>query len=143
MPAPVDSKTPGAYSLLKEDKLYALSNFSCGFLTETEANVDLYRYYWRLKNRMNRYFMDRYLRRDPIKYEFNYRVKCPGCSKCLSPANLQRELNQLVNSKAQNSNRPSSSSLLRLFYNKLIDKSRPEDPAVVTKREKRKKELQT
>lgn len=141
--SPVNSKSRGAYSILKENKIYALSNFSCGFVTETEANVNAYRFAWRLKNRLNRYFMDRYLRRDPIKYEFSYRCKCDGCSRCLDVANLRKELLEL-NSKQSTSTSggPASSSLLRLFYNKLINKrTRVEDQAALAKKEKRKKEL--
>lgn len=96
-----DSKKRGAYSLLKENKIYALSNLAFGFVTLTDANLDTYWYYptkW-LKNRMNRYFMDRYLRKDPIKYEFRYKNKCFGCSKCLDEKKLRKDLEVLINDK--------------------------------------------
>jgi arginyl-tRNA--protein-N-Asp/Glu arginylyltransferase len=131
-------------NLLKEDKLYALSNISCGFFTETEANVDLFRYWWKLKEHMNSYFMKRYLRRDPVKFEFAYKLKCHGCSRCLDETLLKRELEDLTSSKTASSAN-SNSTLLRLFYNKLVSvvpKSK-EDPLVISKREKRKKEIKT
>lgn len=145
MNASQDANTRGAYSLVKEDKIYALSNVSCGFLTETEASVDNFRYFWRLKSYMNRYFMDRYLRRDPVKYDFSYKLKCFGCSKCLNGAHLKQELDDLIANKQSHQSNSGSSSLLKLFYNKLINvvqvPSSSKDNAAQLRREKRKEEL--
>ena len=40
----VQMKKNGAYSLLKENKIYALSEVSCGFMTVTDSNQDKYWY---------------------------------------------------------------------------------------------------
>lgn len=146
----IASKSRSAYNLFNEDKMYALSNISCGFLTETDSNIELFRYWWKLKQRMSRYFMKRYLRRDPIKLEFVYKLKCHGCSNCLNEAALKRELNELVTtvkSTSGSTTAQSGSTLLRLFYNKLVNvvpasKSK-EDPTALAQRERHKKEVKT
>ena len=73
---------------------------------------------------MNRYLMDRYLRRDPLKYQFTYKTKCAGCSNCLNQTDLTNDLNDLTKngltstqtSKINNEN----ASLLRKFYAKFF-----------------------
>jgi hypothetical protein len=75
---------------------------------------------------MNRYFMDRYLRRDPIKYSFKYKTKCTGCSNCLSQARLVNELDDITKNglksakKIKNEASAESSSFLRIFYKKFF-----------------------
>jgi len=94
-----DNNDRGAYSLLKENKIYALSNVSAGFVTETDAQLSKYWYYGWGKHRMNRYFTDRYLRRQPVKFNFSYKLKCHGCSKCLSTEELKTKLDNFINKK--------------------------------------------
>jgi hypothetical protein len=120
-------KKVGAYSLLKENKIYALSNFSCGFVTLIDSNNDNYWYlgFKRLKSYMNRYFMERYLRRDPIMYRMSYKAKCLGCSKCLNKLELQNDLNNLVKNGLNSDNDRSqtnetSTSFLKMFYKKFF-----------------------
>ena len=96
-----DTKKRGAYSLLKQNQIYALSNVAAGFATETEAWVDKYWYLGWLKHRMNRYFTDRYLRRQPVKFELTYKLKCDGCSKCLDTRELEARLDNFINRKPQ------------------------------------------
>jgi acylglycerol kinase len=85
-----DYKKRGAYSLLKENQIYALSNVSCGFVTAVDANMDTYWYFGWLKTYMNNYFTRRLLVRQPLKYTFQYKLKCFGCSKCLDSEALKR-----------------------------------------------------
>lgn len=110
----------GAYSLLKENKIYALSNFSAGFVTETDAQLSNYWYFWRLKGIMNRYFTDRYLRRQPIKYDFNFKIKCHGCSKCLDGTELRRKLDNFVNKKHEKEVKEEKLSFMQTFYRTFI-----------------------
>lgn len=151
-----DKKNRGAYSLLKEDKIYALSNVSCGFVTETDANLENFRYFWRLKNYMNRYFMNRYLRRDPVMYEFSYKAKCFGCSKCLDEGELKKQLDDLVtNRDLQSPDQAKSSSaglssIMKIFYTRLVSSVQKqtnkqptkEQEEAARKREKQKQQLQ-
>ena len=97
----------GAYTLMKDNKIYALSSMACGFVTITDANVEKYWYYGFdfLKKRMNKYFSQRFLRRNPFKYEFTYKLKCPGCSKCLNKEKLVQELNSLTTGNNETTNR--------------------------------------
>ena len=71
--------------------------------------------------------MDRYLRRDPIKYRFTYKVKCTGCSKCLHQAELNAELTDLIknglNAKTKTADSNENRSFLRVFYKKLFKMS--------------------
>jgi diacylglycerol kinase family enzyme len=125
----LDVKKTGAYSLLKEKKIYALSNISFGFVTEIDANIDKYWYYGWLKSRMNEYFMRRFLRISPLKYELKYKLQCNGCSKCLNEHDLRNALETLINKSSANSPKTNSSSLvnrdlkesrssmIQLFYN--------------------------
>lgn len=99
-----DNNDRGAYSLLKENKIYALSNVSAGFVTETDAQESKYWYYGWAKERMNRYFTDRYLRRQPVKFNFSYKLKCHGCSKCLSTEEMKSKLENFINKKSQAAN---------------------------------------
>ncbi len=72
--------------------------------------------------------MDRYLRRDPIKYSFKYKTKCTGCSKCLDQTRLVNELDDItknglkstkqINNEASHS--AEKSSLLRILYKKFF-----------------------
>lgn len=111
----------GAYSLLKENKIYALSNVSAGMVTETDAQLSNYWYYGWLKNHMNRYFTDRYLRRQPIKYDFSYKLKCHGCSKCLNEMDLKTKLFNFVNKKSdQRPVKQENISFIQVFYRKFI-----------------------
>ena len=84
-----------SYKLLKEEKLYALSTISAGFVTETDAYLNSYKYFWKLKAHMNRYFMARHLRRQPINFKLDYKLKCNGCSNCLNEIELKTKLNNL------------------------------------------------
>jgi len=88
-----------AYKLLKEDNLYALSNVSAGFVTETDAYLNSYRFYWKLKSHMNKYFMSRHLRRQPIKFSLDYKLKCTGCATCLNETELRTKLTNLIRKK--------------------------------------------
>lgn len=85
-----DAKKRGAYTLLKENQIYALSNVSCGFVTAIDANEDSYWYYGWLRSHMNKYFTKRYLQRAPLKYKFDYKLKCFGCSNCLNREEILR-----------------------------------------------------
>ncbi len=116
-----DLQDRGAYSLLKENKIYALSNFSAGIVTETDAQISKYWYFGWLKSHMNRYFTDRYLRRQPVKYSFNYNLKCHGCSKCLNEADLRLKLNNFINN-IENAvkTEPPKLSLMQKFYRNFI-----------------------
>jgi diacylglycerol kinase family enzyme len=125
----LERKKTGAYSLLKENKIYSLSNVSFGFVTETDANVDSYWYYGWLKSRMNEYFMKRFLQISPLKYELKYKLQCNGCSKCLNERELRSTLETLINKSSGRSRKTNStigenrdakesrSSLIQLFYN--------------------------
>jgi len=88
-----------AYKLLKEDNFYALSNVSAGFVTETDAYLNSYRFYWKLKSHMNKYFMSRHLRRQPIKFSLDYKLKCTGCATCLNETELRTKLTNLIRKK--------------------------------------------
>ena len=138
----VDSQKRGAYSLLKENQIYALSNVSCGFVTETDANKDKYWQFWWYREHMNRYFMDRFLRRNPIRFHLTYKNKCNGCSQCLNEKMLVEQLNNL--------SRPNQGAiqqddgerhLLKLIYKKFIKgRIQPkETAAAIAKRERQRK----
>ena len=70
--------------------------------------------------------MDRYLRRDPIKYSFKYKTKCTGCSNCLNQSQLVNELNDITKNgltstkKTETVQSTENSSLLRIFYKKFF-----------------------
>ncbi len=103
----------GAYSLLKENKIYALSNFSAGIMTETDSQLSKYWYYGFLKNHMNRYFTDRYLRRQPVRYSFNYILKC-------HEEELRAKLNNLINNideRVSKTETPKLSLMQKFYYN--------------------------
>ena len=111
--------------LIKNNELYALSEFTAGFVTETDAYSDRYWYLPLIKSKINRYFMDRSLRRQPIKYEFDYKLKCNGCSKCLNQNELKIQLDQIINAnkiKKQTSN-SENKSLLQIIYSKFFTMS--------------------
>jgi len=114
----------GAYSLLKENQIYALSNVSCGFVPETDAQVGKYWYFGWMRKHMNRYFTDRYLRRQPLKHSFDYKMKCHGCSKCLNEADLRTALDNFINkkndSKIEKVPEQVQLSLIQKFYRKFI-----------------------
>lgn len=142
----VDSQKRGAYSLLKENQIYALSNVSCGFVTETDANKDKYWQYWFYREHMNRYFMDRFLRRNPIRFHLTYKNKCNGCSRCLNEKSLVEQLNNLNRpnqggSAAQQEQTEGERHFLKLIYKKLIKgRIQPkETPAAIAKRERQRK----
>lgn len=115
-----------AYKLLKEENYYALSNVATGFVTDTDAYINSYKYFWKLKSRMNRYFMARYLRRQPMNYKLDYKLKCTGCSNCLNEAELKVKLSNLIQRKDQTqaakttSDEPSSGSFLTMFFKKFF-----------------------
>ena len=141
-----DSQKRGAYSLLKENKIYALSNVSCGFVTETDANKDKYWQYWFYREHMSRYFMDRFLRRNPIRFHLTYKNKCNGCSRCLNEKLLVEQLTNLnrPNQGAQHdtgSGEGQQRHLLKLIYKKFIQgRIQPkETPAAIEKRERQRK----
>jgi hypothetical protein len=118
-----------------------LSNFSCGFVTEIDANLENFWYFGWLKNRMNNYFMHRYLRRDPLKFDFSYRLKCHGCAKCLNEENLKLELEKLISNNlgASLSSSSSTSSLFKIFYNKfnrIVQVNRKEKKIDINKEKK-------
>lgn len=141
----LEMKKRGAYSLLKENKIFALSNISCGFVTLTDANADSYWYlgFKRFKSGMNRYFMERFLRRNPIKYEFSYKLKCIGCSKCLNKAELEKELNEVKNNylgQKVEAKSDANSSLLRVVYKKFF-KIQPKLSKEAIEEAKQKKQL--
>lgn len=114
----------GAYSLLKENKIYALSNVSAGFVTETDAQLNKYWYYGWGKEHMNRYFTDRYLRRQPVRFNFSYKLKCHGCSKCLSTLEMKSKLDNFINKKSQSTKSPLETevkvSIFQRLYRSLI-----------------------
>jgi diacylglycerol kinase family enzyme len=145
----VDEKT-GAYSLLKQNKIYALSNFSCGFVTSTDANLDNYWYFGfnTLRQRMNHYFMKRYLLRNPYNYEFTYKNKCYGCSKCLNSVDLNNRLKQ-VNEEYENVKRNQFNKNLSLFKRliSILSHSRPNSKEIqmnlLKQKEEQMKELRS
>lgn len=130
-----DDKQRGAYSLLKENKIYALSRVSFGFVTLTDANSDHFWYFswikW-LQNRMNRYFMDRYLRIDPIKYEFTYKNKCHGCSKCLDGEKIGKELEELLNPP-----KVANPSLIHSLFKRIVQTKNKESDEVARVKQKK------
>jgi len=111
-----------AYTLQKENKIYALSSFQCGFVTHVEANVDEY---WMfgfkaLRKRANQYFCERFLLRNPFQFEFAYKLKCTGCSKCLNKEELELELKNLVeNTKTSNKSNGSWLGSLRNVFSRM------------------------
>lgn len=110
-------KKKGAYTLMKDNKIYALSSFACGFVTIIDANLDSYWYYGFdfLKKRMNKYFSERFLRRNPFTYNFTYKLSCDGCSNCLNKEKLQKELLELTTGKVESQN----SSLMHVLIKKI------------------------
>ncbi|CAF0855269.1 unnamed protein product [Brachionus calyciflorus] len=129
-----DDKQRGAYSLLKENKIYALSKVAFGFVTLTDANLETFWYFswskW-LQNRMNRYFMDRYLRRDPIKYELIYKNKCFGCSNCLNQDEIRKNLELLTNPPKEK-----SPSLVHSLFKKIVPPVKKESEDALLKKQK-------
>jgi hypothetical protein len=95
----------------------------------TDSNINTYWYLgldW-LKNKMNRYFTDRYLRRNPFHYEFSYKLQCDGCSQCLNRAELQAKMAKIENDESQKRQTVSMGFLhhifRRLFAFKTLSKS--------------------
>lgn len=137
-----------AYSLLKEDNFYALSNVSAGFVTETDAYLNSYRFYWKLKTHMNKYFMNRYLRRQPIKFKLDYKLKCTGCSTCLNETELKTKLTNVIRKKdniktSQNIETSNENdSFIKIIFRKFFSVGKfnlKETPEQIENRQKEKK----
>ena len=139
-----------AFKLLKQGDYYALSNVSSGFVTDTDAYVNSYRYFWKLKSYMNQYFMARFLRRQPINYKFDYKLKCTGCSNCLNETELKTQLSNLIQRKdliKQTTNdEPASGSFLTMFFRKFFKVGKftlKETPEQEEKRKQERNKLET
>jgi len=120
-----NNKKGCAFKLLKENSFYAVSNVSAGFVTETDAYINSYKYFWKLKHHMNRYFMARHLRRQPVKFNLTYKLKCNGCSKCLDESELNEKLRSLITKKEttksiQLSESNGSSSFIQILFRKFF-----------------------
>lgn len=85
---------------------------------------------------MNRYFMDRYLRLDPIKYEFRYKNKCFGCSKCLNEESIKKNLDDLLNPPKEK-----SASFVQSIIKKIAPSAKKESEEASLKKEKQIKKL--